>query len=343
MSISPSSSLCAACAALLLLGTGSAVSSASGEELAQELKRVPYQILFESYQNQNWDLYLIHADGSARVDLTHTQHVNELCPHVSADGTKVCFLVDAGEGEKTTRDVYSMNVDGTARRLVVRGARDPCWTADNRGIVYVNSESEQFTLRDFATKGLFVYDLASSRARQHPNQDLHHLFAICSTPDGKWYVATVHAGMGYAHAILAIEAQGQKVFDLRIPGCRPDVSCDGKRIAWASSDYSLGVGELDLAGPEPRVVNVRNIITSEKPWKVQHVDWSPDGKYVAFSRGPYKEGLGLGASPALVGAQAPKWDICVADATATNRWVAITTDGHSNKEPDWVPIKTERQ
>jgi hypothetical protein len=27
----------------------------------------------------------------------------------------------------------------------------------------------------------------------------------------------------------------------------------------------------------------------------------------------------------------------VADATAANRWVAITTDGNSNKEPDWVP------
>ena len=87
---------------------------------------------------------------------------------------------------------------------------------------------------------------------------------------------------------------------------------------------------------------MRSIVTSDKPWKVQHVDWSPDGKYVAFSRGPYKEGLGFAASPALVGAEAPRWDICVADPTAANRWVAITTDGRSNKEPDWLPIKVDR-
>jgi len=192
-------------------------------------------------------------------------------------------------------------------------------------------------LRDYVTKGVFVCDLASGVEQQHVNADLYHLFAICSVPDGKWYAATVHGGMGYSHAILAIEAHGQKVFNLGIPGCRPDVSRDGRRIAWASSDYSLAVGELDFSGPEPRVRNVRDIITSDKPWKVQHIDWSPDGKYVAFSRGPFREGLGLGASPALVGAQAPKWDICVADPTATNRWIAVTADGNSNKEPDWVP------
>ena len=343
MSRTPRRSLFTAFVALLLLGAGSAVSSAHAEDLAQELKKVPYQIVFESYQEQNWDLHLVRADGSARVNLTRTPDVNELYPHVSADGTKVCFLVDAGEGEKKTRDVYRMNLDGAGRRLVARGARDPCWTADDRGIVYVKSEFEQFTLLDFATKGVFVFDLASGRHREHPNRDLHHLFAISATPDGKWYAVTVHGGMGYSHGILAVEAEGQKVFNLGIPGCRPDVSRDGQRIAWASSDYSLGVGDLDFSGPAPRVVHVRDIITSDKPWKVQHVDWSPDGRYVAFTRGPYKKGLGLASSPALVGAQAPKWDICVGDPNATNRWVAITADGHSNKEPDWVPLAAERR
>jgi Tol biopolymer transport system component len=230
-----------------------------------------------------------------------------------------------------------MNLDGTGRRLVARGGREPCWSADGRGIVYVKSEFEEFTAMDFATKGLFVYDLESGRHQEHPNPDLCHLFSVCVTADGKWYVASIHAGMGYSHAIVAIEAHGKKVVDLKIPGCRPDVSPDGKRLAWASSDYSLGVGDLDFSGPEPRVVNVRNVITSEKPIKVQHVDWSPDGKYLAFSRGPYQN-RGLGLSPALVGLPAPGWDICVADASAKDRWVAITTDGKSNKEPDWIPF-----
>jgi hypothetical protein len=33
----------------------------------------------------------------------------------------------------------------------------------------------------------------------------------------------------------------------------------------------------------------------------------------------------------------------VADATATNRWMQLTTDGKSNKEPDWfLPGKSSK-
>ena len=193
---------------------------------------------------------------------------------------------------------------------------------------------------DFATKGVVVHDLATGRDQSHPNADLQHLYCIGATPDGKWYLSTVHAGMGFAHGILAIQAQGSQVFNLKIPGCRSDVSPDGKRIAWASGDYSLAIGELDFSGPERRVVNPHDILVSPKPMKIQHIDWSPDGRYVAFSRGPYKKGLGL--APSLIGIQAPGWDICVGDPSTTNRWVAITTDGKSNKEPDWAPVAVDR-
>ncbi|HPM84334.1 MAG TPA: hypothetical protein PLF81_26700 [Candidatus Anammoximicrobium sp.] len=307
-----------------------------GEDLIQELQQVPYQIVYESYQDDNWDLFLVRADGSQRVNLTRTPDMNELYPHVSPDGTRISYQVDAGEGDSKTRDVYWMNFDGTGRRRVARGARDGCWTADGKRIAYLQNEFDKFTVMDYVTKGVLLHDPATGRDEEHPNRDLYHLFAIGCTPDGKWLIGSVHGGMGFAHAMLAVEMHGQRVVDLKIPGCRPDVSPDGKRLAWASSDYSLGVGDLDLSGPEPRVVNVRELIVSNQPIKVQHVDWSPDGRYVAFTRGLYKKGLGL--SPALVGLRAPGWDLCVADAAATNRWVAITTDGNSNKEPDWVPV-----
>jgi hypothetical protein len=33
---------------------------------------------------------------------------------------------------------------------------------------------------------------------------------------------------------------------------------------------------------------------------------------------------------------APEWDICVCDMDG--KWTEITSDGHNNKEPDWVPV-----
>ena len=86
------------------------------------------------------------------------------------------------------------------------------------------------------------------------------------------------------------------------------------------------------------VTGGRDVVTSAKPTKVYYIDWPPDAKgiHVVFARGPATKRLGQ--APEGVGIRAEGWNICVADVTATNRWVAITTDGNCNKEPDWVPV-----
>ncbi len=322
--------------AVVLLGPVVAVPAA---ELAEVMKSVPFQIVYESFRDGNWELYQANADGSQAVNLTRTPGVQEMYPHVSPDGSKICFLVDEGEDKAKSRNVYVMNRDGSGRERVAVNGRDPFFSPDGTAVVYLPGEFEEFTLRDYATKGISVFDLATRQCRPHPNPEIHHLYNICGTPDGKWFVATVHAGMGFSHAILAIEAQGKRVVNLQIPGCRPDLSPDGKRIAWGASDFTICVADLDFSGPEPKIVNRRDAIRSEKPNEVYHADWSPDGKYLTFSRGPQQKKK-LGAAPEMIGAQAEGWEICVAEAEAPNRWMAITTDGKSNKEPDWAPART---
>jgi Tol biopolymer transport system component len=326
-------------ARLLVLAAALLPTVAMAEDLADELKQIPDKIVWETWQEDNWELFVANADGSQITNLTKTPDVNELYPHASPDGTKICFVCDEGAGAAKIRNVYYMNLDGTGRTLVARNARQPCWKSDSTAIAYLPGEFEQFTYTDYATKGITVYDLATGSRSPHPNQDLHHLYNLCWSPDGKWFLATVHAGMGYKHGILAIEAEGTKVVDLKIPGCRPDISCDGRRVAWGPSDWALRVGDLDFSGGSPRVVNARDVLTSEKPMKIYHVDWSPDGKYVTFSRGPATKILGL--IPEVVGAKAKGWNIGVADANAnaTNRWMPITSDGNCNKESDWIPAR----
>jgi Tol biopolymer transport system component len=323
----------------LVLAMAAVLFSAAGaraEDLLDELKHVPYKIVYETWRGSNWNLYLINADGSNPVNLTRDPQANELYPHVSPDGTKLAFTSDEGEGQAKTRSLYYRNIDGSGRTLVAKNARDFCWNADGTAIAYLPGEFEKFTYADFASKGLCSYDLASGKQQQHPNGDLHHLYCLCWSPDENWFLATVHAGMGFQHAILVIEAKGMGVFNLKIPGCRPDISPDGKRLAWGAGDFTLSVADLDFTGPQPKVINRRDIVTSQKPDKIYHIDWSPDGKYVAFSRGPTEKRLGLLCE--FVGVQAEGWNICVADPTQQNRWVAITSDGNSNKEPDWVPL-----
>ena len=98
----------------------------------------------------------------------------------------------------------------------------------------------------------------------------------------------------------------------------------------------LRIGDFEVVDGKPRVTHARDVVKSEEPLHVYHIDWSPDSRYVAFSRGPTRK-AGLGMAPEMVGIKADGWNICVADAAKASRWVAITNDGQSNKEPDWFP------
>ncbi len=307
-------------------------------DLLDELKAYRHKLIFETNRDGNWELYLMNADGSRPVNLTKTEEVDEVYAKASPDGSKICFAADEKIGDSKVRNLYCMNLDGTGRKKIAGNAREPCWSSDGKAIAYLKGEYERFSHSDFATKGIFIYDLETGRHREHPNPKIHHLYTLNWSPGGNWFVATVHGGMGFRHGIIALEAKGSGVFDLKLGGCRPDLSPDGKRIAWGHGDFAIGVAELDLSS-NPRTSKVRNIVESKDPIETYHCDWSPDGRYLAFSRGPKLKKKNLkGLLPEFPGVEAPDWNICVADAKNKNRWVALTTCGRSNKEADWVPI-----
>jgi len=300
------------------------------------LEKIPFKILYETYREtddrNNWELYLMNADGSNPVNLTRTPDVDEMYPHVSPDGTKICFVIDDGTGRRMVRSVYYMNIDGTGRVKVADNARQPCWAPDSKSIAYLKGEYERYSTREYATSGLFIYDIQNRQHRRHPNNTLLHIYAICWSPDGKWFAAAVQGGIEHSDTILTFEANGTKLFDLErwgVRGCRPDFSLDGTKMTWGETDWNLCVGDLDTRSGTPRVTNIRDVVNCRRRFKVYHVDFSPDGKYIAFTYGPFSGGQ-------QVGGKAWGWNICVTDMTG--KWVQITTDGNHNKEPDWVPV-----
>jgi len=318
-----------------LLQTPSPKSELNSPDVLQiNLKEIPFKIVYETYRKtdgrENWELYLMNADGSNAVNLTNTPDVDEMYPHASPDGTKICFVADELVETEKVRNVYYMNIDGTGRVKVTDNAREPCWSPDGKIIAYLKGEFDRYTITDYATSGLFFYDLKTREHREHPNKSLHHIYAISWSPDGNWFLATVHGGMGFKHAVLAFETGGTEIYDLTefgVKGCRPDFSLDGKKITWGLTDWDLGTANIDMASRRPQVTDVRRIIRCRKEDEVYHSDFSPDGRYLAFSHGP--------AGNEMVGGKAPGWNICVSDMEG--KWVEITADGKHNKEPDWVP------
>jgi len=324
---------------------GAAGNSALGQETLKpgtgiDTKSIPYKIVYESLREadgkKNWELIMINADGSNPVNLTKTPDVSEIYPHVSPDGAKICFEGEEGTGNEKVRSVYCMNIDGTDRVKVAHNARQECWSPDGKTIAFLKAEFDRYTIQDYATKGVYFYDLKTGKTTEHSNcAKLYHLYNLCWSPDGKWFAATVHGGMGFKHADLAFPADGSEVFDLtpfRVTGCRPDFSPDGKMITWGATDWDLCAASIDCSSGKPLVTNVRTVVKCDKEHEVYHSDLSPDGRYLAFSYGPEANEMG--------GGEAPGWNICISDLTS--KWVQITTDGHHNKEPDWVPIRTTK-
>jgi TolB protein len=314
-------------------------SAETSADLLAEMKSYPHKIVHESNRDGNWELYLVNADGSNPVNITNTPDVDELYPKPSPDGSKICFVADTGKGDAKVRSVYYMNSDGSSRVKVADHGREQCWSPDSKEIAYMHDEFEKFSYHDGATRGLFIYNLETGKTRQHPNKKIEHLYTLNWSPDKKWFVATVHGGMGFSHGILAIEAEGDRVIDLKLDGCRPNLRRDGKKVCWGHGDFCAGVADLDLTGT-PKATNIHNVVENKDPIETYHITWSPDGKYITYSRGPkfMKKNL-KGLVPEYPGVEAPGWDICVADANQRNRWIKLTTDGKSNKQPSWVMVK----
>lgn len=341
-------SLTGSLAAVLLATTGLAASAAA--PLRESLRATGFKLAYESYVDDNWEIFVVDADGSNPTNLTKSPQVQEHYPQVSPDGTKICYSVDAGDGREAVRSLWVMNADGTNRRHLVDRAREPFWSPDSQTIGFLPQEFSRFNVVDFYTKGMSFYRLSDGRITEHPNAaKLHHLYNPAYAPNGKWIVSTVHAGMGVDHGILLIEAQGSRILNLKIPGCRPALSPDGKKIAWGSGDHEVVVAPLDTEAPTP-AVGTWQLRIQDAELETYHVDWSPDSQYVSVSRGPAskgdpsKKGTFLAACE-MVGVYAPGWDLHAVranregivdlHANAEADHLVLTTNGASNKESSW--------
>jgi len=322
--------------------------------LQQTLKSLPFKIAYECYVNDNWEIFVMNPDGSGSVNLTHTPGQHEHYPQISPDGNKISFTMDDGEGRDAVRSLYVMDIDGKNRKKLVDHAREQFWSPDSKIIGFLPQEYPKFNVMDYYTKGMSFYDLATGKIEPHQNStNIFHLYNPSWSANGKWIAATVHAGMGVGHAILLIEAHGDKIINLKIPGCRPCLSPDGKQIAWGSGDHEIAAAPLDLDSDQPSISQWRLRIRDHTN-EIYHVDWSPDSRFLSFSRGPAskgdpnKPGTFLAACE-IVGVFAAGWNLCAVSAErdgildlnncAGGDSFMLTTNGASNKESAWFRPK----
>lgn len=304
-------------------------------KLRADLKRSGFKICYQSRRDGNSELYLIDADGSNAVNITRTAAIDEVYPHISCDGRRVCFTVVHTEKLSEERtvprfDVYWMNMNGSARTLVARDATDPCWDPVGGRIAFVKRLCPEKTI-DYQNTGLFAYDIHTRKTEELTSDKLYHAYVPCWSPAGDWIVTTVHEHAEFDHAIIAIDLRNKQMYSLEqsgVNGCRPDLSWDGKLICWNPNDIQIGVARFNPTCADR--LPLRTIAQAPPPQgSVYFGDWSPDGKYLAYAMNPN------------VTVTNPKtkalWDIFVTRAE-DGPYVQLTFNHANNKQPEFFSL-----
>ena len=98
-----------------------------------------FDILIDNWQVDNWEVYVMNADGTNLINLTN-HPARDGRPDWSPDGQQIAFTSDR-EGDGNT-EVYVMNADGTNPiNLTNHPARDgsPNWSPDGQQIAFTSN------------------------------------------------------------------------------------------------------------------------------------------------------------------------------------------------------------
>lgn len=234
------------------------------------------RISFTANRDQNWDVFVMKADGSQITRLTEDPAQDRYTTW-SPDGKKIAFSSNR-EGKQD--DIYVMNADGSGvTRLTRDPGRDttPAWSPDGKKIAFVSNREGSSQIYVMAPDGSNPVRLTKLEG---------NLYNPMWSPDGSRIVFYMDRG-DKKDQIYVIQADGSNpalvtggvahnVFPSWLPNSRTILFSSDRNGAANGPDYGLytiGIAGADLAQ-----------LTGLKGFFAR---WSPDGSRIAFISGGY--------------------------------------------------------
>ncbi len=186
------------------------------------------------------------------------------------------------------QDIWEAAPDGSSRRQLTSNSGDAVdrqmtVSADNRYIVFESNRSGSFEIWRANRDGSNLKQLTSGGSNSFPDV----------SPDSKWIVFT--SDRDGIQTLWRIPIDGGQATQLtHYSSSRPQVSPDGKRIAYlgSSDTMSLHLGVISFDGGEPEKLFP---LTQKPPTNLaKRLQWTPDGKaiiYKASGEGMWRQQL----------------------------------------------------
>jgi TolB protein len=227
----------------------------------------------DNFDTRRLDLYLMNADGSHVRRLTRN-HLTDVFPAVSRDGTRVAFTRDLhGYAQVFVLDLRSRKVRMLTHARANSGL--PAWSPDGRMIAFATDRN--------APGGDVIYvmnaDGSDQRAVTHNLPHVNDGWPSWA-PDGKRLAFARETGAGSAIYTVGIAGDGLKRLtkDENAVDTQPAWSPDGNQIVF-ESDLFLLPGQIFAMRPDGtrrRQLTDPSIGASSRP------SWSSDGKLIVF-------------------------------------------------------------
>ncbi len=225
------------------------------------------RIAFHSGRDENWEIYVMNADGSDITRLTN-HPASDAYPSWSPDGQRIAFYSDR-DGNS---EIYVMNADGSdITRLTNHPETDrvPSWSPDGQRIAFQSERDGNSEIYVMNPDGSDI-----TRLTNYPELDVFPSWS----PDGQRIA--FHSERDGNSEIYVMNPDGSGITRLtdhpetdRVARWSPD----GRRIAFRS-EREDGNSEIYVMNSDGSGIT-RLTYHPASDW---YPTWSPDGRWIAF-------------------------------------------------------------
>ncbi len=247
----------------LLPGTGPTPEIAAASDGSQG--QITYQSRSDS--SDDWDIYVMEADGSNPTQLT-TDMAEDTLPQFSPDGSKIAFVSD----RDGNREIYVMDADGSNQSNLTRSSGDdwdPTWSPDGEYLAFSSFRDGDWDIYICKADGSNVTQLTTMDSAER---------APSWSPDGQ-RIAFMSDAMGNWD-IYSMASNGADMVQLTVDSSTdqyPRWSPYGQYLLWGS--YRDGNMEIYVALTDG---NDKRAVSLDAEADDQAGAWSPWGTDIVY-------------------------------------------------------------